>query len=225
LDLVADPLVHADAGAAILDDRPLSIEADMPNLNFARCRAVIDFAAVYHPAADSGSQGDVKDRVVFAAGAMQRFTEGGDIRIVFNGCGYSRAASEPASERIIGPTFHMMTSQDLAGLPANWPAKANADSARFPLLHQDGQSRLDLQPNAFTATAAIHRKAKTLHDFTLARSGKELEFRAADFDGEEMHSRAPYRTRLNLASIAAFPPPEQTLDDGLRSRFAAASHA
>jgi hypothetical protein len=73
LHFVADSLVDRRPGATILNDGTSRVEAHMADLDFAGSGAVINLAAVHHPAADSRSHGDVEDGLVLAARAVTRF--------------------------------------------------------------------------------------------------------------------------------------------------------
>ena len=120
---------------------------------------------------------------------MQRLAERRHVRIILHENREPRLLRQPFAEGEIVPSFDMVRALDAPGFPIHRPAIAHADRLWLPARNQCWQRFRNLRPDALAARRPVHKKSAPLQDRSLRIARKDLELRAADFDGDEIHIR------------------------------------
>lgn len=184
-DGFANAAIHGPAGTSLLDENAGLVEAHMADLGFAGFGAVIDALVDHEATADTGAEGDVEDGGGAATVSGHGLPEGGDVGVVVDRDGDPDLLVEPRRERKSGPALDLMGFRDAAGAPVHGAAEADAEGGRAEFAGGFGQPGGDLASDAVGAFATIDVMSPATEDGAIGPTGHELEFGAADFEGEE----------------------------------------
>src|SRR5437762_6448412 len=90
-----------------------------------------------------------------------------------------------------------MRATNRPGPPIDRPAETDGDTRRFGGRNQIRERRLNLFANAWAALGALNGQPSPLDDSCRFIADDDLQFRAADFDAEEVHQGSNTRTRYH----------------------------
>jgi hypothetical protein len=189
LDLFANAPIDAPARTAILDDRAVAFEPHMADLNFTRRCAMVEPAINDKSAANATANVYPKDWIETNARAVSRFTECGGVGVVLDNRWQPAQRVKPFREWKIAPSFDVMRLHNSTCAPIDRPTVANANGLRLPLGEECRERRCDLRANAFAARRAIDHETPPIEDASGFIAGGELQFRAANFNREQMHGK------------------------------------
>ena len=91
---------------------------------------------------------------------------------------------QPIAQPKIRPALDLMRATDLALLPIDRPAEANANRANIVRAQQFGNGFLDLPTNPSAALGWIHHQSASLSNRGGLIADYQLQFRAADFNAK-----------------------------------------
>src|SRR5213593_1709013 len=80
--LLSNSSIDRPAGATVFDDGAIFVEANVSDLGFARCRAMINMTINDQTATNAAAQCDVKNRIEVYATAMGCFAESAHVGII-----------------------------------------------------------------------------------------------------------------------------------------------
>src|SRR5689334_7076115 len=99
----------------------------MADLDFTRCRAVIDRTTDDAATAYAASECDIENGIVPLPCSMESLAKCGGVGVVFDESRKAGEFPQPGGDRKITPSLDMMTSSDFSFAPADRTAETYAD--------------------------------------------------------------------------------------------------
>src|ERR1043165_5153378 len=124
---LADFGVHRPTRTARFNRRPLTVQADVSDLCFARFGSMINLFIHYQAATDAAAEGNVEYNVESRSRSVHRLTQCPHIGIVIDSDWLSCQLLQPLAQIKVGPAHNLMRAANLARFPVDRSPKTDGD--------------------------------------------------------------------------------------------------
>lgn len=177
-------MIHSPPGTAVLDDHALLIQANVPDLSFARDGAMINSPVHHHATPDSTPKRYIEDRVRLAATPFDRLGQSGGVGIVVDAYRDTRMVTGPADKVEVSPTFNMMRDARLAGAPINRTPETDPNRRDAVLVLELVNGVTNLAQNAFGTAFLVHLESAAIEDVCIVVPQNDLKLCAANLNSK-----------------------------------------